>query len=67
MTYAEAVAVREAIAFANFCGDLPSRDPAKIDALSSVLVSLDGPIPEIGSDGYESVVDRAWAEINSSE
>jgi hypothetical protein len=66
MTYAEAVAVREAIAFADFCGDIPSRDPAEIDAVGSLLVSLDGLIPELGSDGYESVVDRAWAEINSS-
>lgn len=66
MTYAEAVAVREAIAFADFSGDLPSRDPAEIEATAALLTSLDGLIPELGSDGYESVVNRAWTEINSS-
>jgi hypothetical protein len=65
MTYAEAVAIREAIAFADFNGDLPSRDPGEDEALSSMLVSLDGLIPELGSDAYSSVVSRAWAEINS--
>lgn len=66
MTYAEAVVVREAIAFADFAGDLPSRDPAEVEALSALLVSLDDLIPELGSVDYEAVVNRAWAEINSA-
>jgi hypothetical protein len=66
LTYAEAVAIREAIAFADFAGDLPARDPAEVEAISSLLVSLDGLIPELGSDKYDAVVSSAWAEINSS-
>jgi hypothetical protein len=66
MTHAEAVAIREAIAFADFNGDLPARDPGENEALSRLLVSLDGLIPELGSDAYDSVVSRAWAEINST-
>lgn len=54
MSYAEAVAIREAIAFADFTGDLPSRGPGADRALSSLLVSLDGGhdglIPELGSE-----------------
>jgi hypothetical protein len=66
LTYAEAVAVREAIAFADFAGDLPARDPAEVEACSSLLVSLDGLIAELGSEKYGAVVSAAWAEINSS-
>lgn len=65
MTYAEAVAVREVISFADFDGALPARDPAETEVVSRLLASLDGLITEIGSDAYDSVVSTAWSEINA--
>jgi hypothetical protein len=67
MTYAEAIAIREVISFADFDGVLPARDPAETEAVSRLLTSLNGLIPELGSDAYGSVVDSAWREINSFE
>lgn len=59
MTYAEAVAVRELISFADFDGVLPHRDVAEGEVVSRLLASLDGPIPELGSDAYCAVVEAA--------
>jgi hypothetical protein len=67
MTYAEAVAIREVISFADFDGVLPARDPAEAEVVSRLLASLDGLIAETGSDAYGSVVGAAWREINASE
>jgi hypothetical protein len=67
MTYAEAVAIREVISFADFDGVLPARDPAETEVVSRLLESLDGLIPELGSDVYSAVVDTAWREINAFE
>ena len=67
MSYAEAVAIREVISFADFDGVLPARDPAETEVVSRLLASLDGLIPELGSDAYSSVVDTAWREINAFE
>jgi hypothetical protein len=64
MSHAEAVAIREVISFADFDGVLPARDPAETEMVSRLLASLDGLIPELGSDAYSSVVDTAWREIN---
>jgi hypothetical protein len=65
MTYAEAVALREAVAFADFDGGMPNRDPAETAVISRLLRALDSLIPELGSDGYGSAVKTAWAEVNS--
>lgn len=43
------------------------RDPAETEVVSRLLASLDGLIPEIGSDAYGSVVSAAWREINAFE
>ncbi|GAA4581270.1 hypothetical protein GCM10023176_61960 [Micromonospora coerulea] len=67
MTYAEAIAIREVISFADFDGVLPARDPAETEVVSRLLASLDGLIPELGSDAYSSIVDTAWREINAFE
>ncbi|MFI7651038.1 hypothetical protein ACIBTZ_34020 [Micromonospora sp. NPDC049460] len=67
MTYAEAIAIREVISFADFDGVLPARDPAETEVVSRLLASLDGLIPELGFDAYSSVVDAAWREINAFE
>jgi len=64
MTYAEAVALREAVALADFDGVLPNRDPAETAVVSRLLRALDPLIPEVGSDAYGSLVTTAWSEIN---
>ena len=60
MTMAELVALREAIAFADFLGDLPSRSPSEVKVLGDFLRIADSLIPELGTDGYEQTVDAAW-------
>lgn len=67
MTYAEAVAVRELIAFADFEGVLPHRDAAESEVVSRLLASLDELIPELGSDAYSAVVDAAWRDLCAPE
>lgn len=66
MTYAEAVAIREAISFLDFDGTLPARDPAETEAISRLLISLGELIPELGTDHYSAVVEAAWKAINES-
>lgn len=67
MSNAEAVAIRELIAFADFTGDLPARHPAEATVVSRLLTTLDVLIPELGSDAYGSVVEAAWAALNPAE
>ena len=67
MTYAEAVAVRELISFADFDGVLPNRHAAEGEVVSRLLASLDGLIPELGSDAYSAVVEAAWRDLCAPE
>ena len=63
MAMAELVALREAIAFADFEGGLPGRSDAEIEVMSRFLRTADALIPELGSDEYKHVVNAAWREI----
>jgi len=63
MAMAELVALREAIAFADFDGGLPGRSDAEIEVMSRLLRTADSLIPELGSDRSEQVVTAAWREI----
>lgn len=63
MAMAELVALREAIAFADFDGGLPGRSEAEVEVLSRFLRTADSLIPELGSDRYEQVLNAAWREI----
>ena len=63
MTMAELVALREAISFADFSGDLPNRDEGEARVLSDFLRTADALIPELGTDAYGPTVDAAWRSI----
>ena len=63
MSNAELVALREAIAFADFAGDLPGRSAAETEILGRFLRTADALIPELGTDDYARVVSAAWTEI----
>ena len=63
LSNAELIALREAIKFADFSGDLPERSAAEIEVLSRFLRTVDPLIPELGSDDYHRVVTQAWDEI----
>jgi hypothetical protein len=63
MSNAELIALREAIAFADFAGDLPGRSAGEIEVLSRFLLTADTLIPELGSKKYDRVVMAAWDEL----
>ncbi|WP_256796444.1 hypothetical protein [Terrabacter sp. Ter38] len=63
LSNAELVVLREAIAFADFSGDLAERSAAEIEVLSRFLRTVDPLIPALGSDHYDRLVTRAWDEI----
>ena len=63
MSRAELIALREAIAFADFAGDLPARSRGEVAAIGRFLQAVDPLIPELGGDNYDRVVTAAWDEI----
>jgi hypothetical protein len=63
MSNAELIALREAIAFADFAGDLPGRSAAEIEVLGRFLRTADTLSPELGNEKYDRVVTAAWNEI----
>lgn len=63
MSNAELIALREAIAFADFAGGLPGRSAGETEILDRFLRTTDALIPELGTDDYGRVVSAAWGEI----
>jgi hypothetical protein len=60
MSNAELIALREAIAFADFAGDLPGRSAAEIEVLGRFLRTADTLSPEFGN---EKVRPRGYASL----
>lgn len=63
MTMAELVALREAISYADFVGDLPGRSDGEIRVLGDFFRAADSLIPELGTDAYGETLNAAWRVI----
>lgn len=63
MSRAELIGLREAIAFADFLGDLPARSDAEVKVLGDFIRMADPLVPGLGTDDYEKTVNAAWREI----
>ena len=67
MSQAEAAVLHELIAFAEFANDLTSVEsekPVEQKVLSDVQQALAPLIPGLGTDGYQAVMNRAYAAID---
>ena len=66
MSLAELVALREAVAFADFSGDLPARSEGEVAAIGGFLRAVDPLIPGLGTDAYDDAVNSAWRDLGSA-
>ncbi len=69
VTYAEAVALHEALAYGEWSGEFEQMsfvDPLFVTVLGRLQQALAPLIPELGSDGYSAAVDDALEALRSA-